>query len=130
MIKLIQMPIERSTNMKYRNIEDIKESVRECANFYGFEVEDSKYSTLGVMIKTKNDSVRIDVYTDLHFDIENNTIIQNFEFCPTICKMGGKNTAKEFRAIAEEMIMAADLVEALSLRGGYELVTELPAKAE
>lgn len=129
-IKLIQMPNERSTDMKYNNIEDIRKSVRACAEFHGFEVKDAQYTTLGISIKTETGYVRIDVYSDFSFDFENKVATDAYEFCPTICKMGGKNTPEEFREIANEMLKAANLVEALNFRGGYQLVTEIPAKAE
>ena len=115
--------------MKYNSIEDIRDGVRECAKFYGFEVEDAKYTTLGMVIETKTGYVRIDVYSDFNIDLENNVVTESYEFCPTVCRMGGKNTPAEFRAIAEEMVMAADLVEALNLRGGYKLVTGIPTRA-
>lgn len=116
--------------MKYNNIEDIRKSVRACAEFHGFKVKDAQYTTLGIQIETETEYVRIDIYSDFHIDLGNNIVIESYEFCPTVCRMGGKNTPEEFREIANEMLKAANLVEALNFREGYQLVTEIPAKAK
>ena len=125
MIKLIQMPSKRSTDMKYKNIEDIRESVKACVEFHEFEVEDSKYATLGMKIKTETGYICIDIYSSFHVDLENRIVTESYEFRPAICRMGGNNTPEEFRAIAKEMMRAANLVESLNFRGGYQLVTEI-----
>lgn len=112
--------------MEYKNIEDIKRNVEACVKFHGFEVEDCKWATLGITIKTNSDYVRIDISSDLHMNFEERVVIQNFEFCPTICRMGGHNTSEELRTIADDMRRIANLVDDLSLRGGYSLVVEMP----
>lgn len=123
------MPNERSTDMKTKNIEDIRESVRGCAEFHGFETEDAKYANLGLKIKSKTECICIDIHMEFGLDFERKIATENFTFVTSICRMGGQNTPEEFRAIADEMLRTADLIEDLNACR-YELITEIPTKAQ
>ena len=113
MIKLIQMPSERSTDMKATR-QEINNVIEALAKSNGFEVRTGCHGFKEFIAENLN------FFTEAksEWNMEERTVTSKVSMRASISRMGGNPTTDELFAVADEIRRGASMVESFN---GFEM---------
>lgn len=93
---------------------EIKDLIIKTAAEYGFETEETRWSTLPQIKKTTENYISFTINDSwLGFDFENKTALRAAEIRSSVCQMGGNPTPEDLLRAADEIRRGAELTAKL-----------------